>query len=188
MLYCYHKPLNKMNLKELTMITAALNIKDQMTKQDILESIRQVNNRNLLKKLSHSQIISVCVQHHLDKIYTEIVSNFDDHQNILFEKVNNDDIECYSYSYKGGNIDLTYLFDQINNFDIWFFKTNNDNTYTICSQEAGRSFSQLRKIHLFLHLREQHIKLKLLNIMDDVVRYIGFMFIDYYQLYNIILK
>lgn len=186
MIYCYHKPLDKMTVKELTSLNN-MPVKGSdnkvISKKDIIKSIRQMTLNSTNTKIS-----TVCVKHQSITVYTDVVNKIHYQANILFESVCADYGEGYSYSKRGE--EKIYLHYVPNRDGMFLYRLDLNEPYKVCQGDFNILLLQLRKINLFLQIREQHVKLKLLNdyMINDVVKYTSTLFITHYQIYNIIVK
>ena len=76
-----------------------------------------------------------------------------------------------------------YMYNVIYESGIWYHVLK-DST-CMCSEQDLLNY--LKKITDFLESRRWYIKITLLPLIKDVIQHIGMLFIDYHQLYNIIL-
>ena len=76
-----------------------------------------------------------------------------------------------------------YMHKLVYQHGIWYFVSKDEN----CPSVEQDLLNYLKKITDFLEARRWYIKITLLPLIKDVIQHIGMLFIDYNQLYNIII-
>ena len=141
--------------------------------------IKYIRDRTLtIGDIKANHIKTICVKTSLNKIYIEISYNANS-VNKCFKKIDKDK---YEHNFTGGfNKWLMYK-------DGWWYRSYKNGDYHQYHGKFIILFDHLRKIALFLEARDWYVRLYPLNMLKDIIRYIGFKLIDHYQLYNIVVQ
>lgn len=172
------KHIGKMSLDELvSFYHIPKPISKKMVRGDIIAYIRQ--NTLLIGYYPFYSIQPICIKYRSNTIYTEIIHEVYEPSKILFEKIHDDECEYYAYT-KKEKLWLRYN-------GSWWAKDVGA-YYKKQSGSVVELFNYLRKIVIFLEVRELYFKLCYLHhhLIKDIIKYIGFKLINHDQLYFII--
>lgn len=181
---CRTKPLEKMTIKELIAFYHIDMKNGRLLKSDMIKYIKQ-SPLKIGSIYDYDTIETICVKIKEKNIYIEVLCQQLGPGLMLFEKCYNTMVENYYFSYIDFEKTLVLYTDDGN----WHHKNKNQ-TYGKYRGHYPILFNQLRKVLLFLDAREWYLILNRLNkhLIHDIIQYIGFILIDHFQLYNIIVK
>lgn len=183
------KPLARMTYDELVShYDISKKIQENMARNDIIQYIR--GNTLRINRIFQDVVIkTVCIKTLSSCIYLDILfRGIDSHKDIVFEKVKQYSFEeSYEYQYQKDKGKIWLNYNEL--AGSWLCRTKTGR-YERPHDDFIILLNHLRKISVFLETREWYIKLYLLNnyLISDIIKYIGFILIDYYQLYNIVVK